>query len=83
MPTGTETIRKLRKYLSSQNLYTSVRLTAAALIPAVLLYHYNLLASAIALPLGAMFTGLTDSPGPLHHRRNSLSISNRIAFLHI
>ncbi len=70
-----DTIRKLRKYLNSQNLYTSLRLTAAALIPAVLLYHFNLLTSAIALPLGAMFTGLTDSPGPVHHRRNSLAVS--------
>ncbi len=70
-----ETIRKLRRYLGSQNLYTSLRLTVAALLPAVILYHYHLLASAIALPLGAMFTGLSDSPGPLHHRRNSLVIS--------
>ena len=70
-----ETKRQLRKFLGSQNLYTSVRLTAAALIPSVILYHYHLLASAIALPLGVMFTGFSDSPGPLHHRRNSLAVS--------
>lgn len=73
--TASESTRKLRKYLSSQNLYTSIRLTAAALIPAFLLFHFGLLHSAIALPLGAMFTGLTDSPGPIHHRRNSLMVS--------
>ena len=70
-----DTIRKLRKYLGSQNLYTSIRLTVAALLPSVILYHYHLLASAIAVPLGAMFTGLTDSSGPLRHRRNSLAVS--------
>ena len=81
MLNGEDTIRRLRKYLNSQNLYTSIRLTAAALLPGVILYHYNLLASAIALPLGAMFTGLTDSPGPLHHRRNSLAISISVNFI--
>ena len=73
--TASESTRKLHKYLSSQNLYTSVRLTAAALIPAFVLYHLGLLQIAIALPLGAMFTGLMDSPGPIHHRRNCLMVS--------
>ncbi len=73
--TASESARKLHKYLSSQNLYTSVRLTVAALIPAFVLYQSGLLQSAIALPLGAVFTGLTDSAGPIHHRRNSLLIS--------
>ena len=73
--TASDSTNKLHKYLSSQNLYTSVRLTAAALIPAFILYRSGLLQSAIAIPLGAMFTGLADSPGPIHHRRNSLLIS--------
>ena len=75
MLTQTDTKRQLQKYLNSQNLYISIRMTAAALIPAFILYHYNLLVSAIALPLGVIFTGFTDSPGPVHHRRNSLAIS--------
>ena len=75
MLTQTDTARQLRKYLNSQNLYLSIRMTSAALVPAFILYHYNLLASAIALPLGVIFTGFTDSPGPVHHRRNSLIIS--------
>ncbi len=76
-----ETIRRLRKYLGSQNLYTSIRLTAAALIPSLILYQYNLLVSAIALPLGAMFAGFADSPGPLKLRRNGLAISILFNFI--
>ncbi len=76
-----ETIRTLRKYLSSQNLYTSLRLTAAALLPSVVLYHFDLLAGAIVVPLGAIFTGLTDSPGPVHHRRNGLMFSIVLNFI--
>ncbi len=81
MVTQTEAARQLRKYLTSQNLYTSIRLTAAALIPAVILYHYDLLLSAIALPLGAIFTASIDSPGPLVHRRNTLAVSIVCTFI--
>ncbi len=76
-----ETIRRLRKYLSSQNLYTSIRLTMAALLPSVVLYHFNLLASAIVVPLGAILTGFTDSPGPVRHRSNGLLISIVLNFI--
>lgn len=68
-------IRKLRKFIGSQNLYTGIRMTAGALIPAFILYKLDLLSGMMAIPLGAMFTGLTDSPGPLHHRVNSLAAS--------
>ena len=67
-----ETTNKLKNFLSSQNLYTGIRMTAAGLIPAFILYHYDLLVSMMALPLGAVFIGVTDSPGPVHHRINSL-----------
>ncbi len=81
MTATAETIRTLRKYLGSQNLYTSIRLTVAALLPSVVLYHFNLLAGAIVVPLGAIFTGLTDSPGPVHHRRNGLVFSIVLNFI--
>src|SRR4051812_21689491 len=75
-----ETSNQIRNFLSSQNLYTGIRLTAAALIPSFILYHNDLLVSMMALPLGAMFTGLTDSPGPVHHRINSLTASMILNF---
>ncbi len=51
-----EATRQLRKYLNSQNLYTSIRMTAAALIPAFILYHYDLLLSAISLYRWVLFS---------------------------
>ena len=63
---------QIKKFVNSQQLYAGVRMTAAALIPAIILYKYNLLGIMMAVPLGALCVGLTDSPGPLHHRRNSL-----------
>jgi len=72
---------QFRKFISSQYLYTGLRITAGALIPAFLLYHYGLLVEMIALPLGALFISLTDNPGPINHRRNGMLISTFLCFL--
>ncbi len=72
---------QIKKFLSSQYLYTGIRMTAGALIPAFILYHTNTLTAMMALPLGAMFTGLTDSPGPVHHRVNSIVAGMGFNFL--
>ncbi|HAI84936.1 MAG TPA: FUSC family protein, partial [Chitinophagaceae bacterium] len=45
------------------------------LLPALILFHYDLLNTMMALPLGALCVSLTDLPGPLHHRRNSMLAS--------
>jgi uncharacterized membrane protein (TIGR01666 family) len=66
---------ELRKFISSQYLYAGLRITAGVIIPAALLYHYGLLTSMIAIPLGALFVSLADSPGPIAHRRMGIFIS--------
>src|SRR2546421_5847826 len=66
---------QFRKFISSQYLYTGVRVTAGVLIPAFILYHYGLLVQMIGIPLGALFVSLTDIPGPINHRRNGMMIS--------
>jgi uncharacterized membrane protein (TIGR01666 family) len=67
--------REFRKFISSQYLYTGVRITAGAIIPAVILYQYDLLTSMMAVPLGALVVSTTDTPGPLQHRRNGMLTS--------
>src|SRR4051812_24874209 len=76
-----EATNQIRNFLSSQNLYTGIRLTAAALIPSFILYHNGLLVSMMAVPLGAMFTGLTDNPGPVRHRTNGIVASMILNFV--
>ncbi|MGB8193853.1 MAG: FUSC family membrane protein, partial [Chitinophagaceae bacterium] len=66
---------ELRKFISSQYLYTGLRITAGVIIPALVLQHYGLLYSMIAIPLGALFVSLTDSPGPITYRRNGMLVS--------
>ncbi len=44
----------LKKIISNQYLFTGLRITAAAIIPAIFLYHYNVLGLMTAIPLGAV-----------------------------
>ena len=72
---------ELRRFISSQHLYTGIRVTAGVIIPALILYHFGLLASMTSIPLGASFIGLIDSPGPPQHRRNGMLIGIALNFI--
>ncbi len=73
--------KELRRFISGQYLYTGFRVTACVLVPAWLLYHYGLLGTMVSIPLGALFVGLTDNPGPVQHRRNGLLVSSLLNFI--
>lgn len=64
--------QQLKQFITSQHLYTGLRITGGVLIPAVILYNLGLLGAMISLPMGALFSSLSDNPGPVHHRRNGL-----------
>lgn len=72
---------EFRRFVSGQHLNAGLRLTICVIIPGVLLYRFGLLASMIGVPLGALFVGLTDNPGPLHHRRNGMLVAAAANFL--
>ena len=74
-------ITEFKKFVTGQYLAKGVRITAGAVVPALILYWFNWLAVGIAMPLGALMVSLTDSPGPIHHRRNGMLISNVLNFL--
>src|SRR6478752_5105221 len=70
-----------KKIFHSQYLFTGIRITTAAIIPALILYHYDVLGLMTAIPLGALVVGSTDSPGPFEYRRNTILSSICINFL--
>lgn len=74
-------ITEFRKFITGQYLTKGVRVTVGAILPAWILYKFNWLSVGIALPLGALMVSLTDSPGPIHHRRNGMLVSNLFNFL--
>lgn len=74
-------ITEFKKFITGQNLTKGVRITVGSVLPALILYEFDLLSVAIALPLGALMVSLTDSPGPIHHRRNGMLVSNAFNFV--
>jgi len=72
---------QFRKFISSQYLYTGIRITMGVIIPAYVLFKYGLLVDLIALPIGALFISLTDNPGPIEHRRNGMLTAIVLSFI--
>lgn len=71
----------VRKFITSQYLYTGIRITAGVLIPGLVLYHYGALVPMMGIPLGAIFIAFVDNPGPLHHRINGMVAGIILNFL--
>ena len=67
--------------MTSQYLFTGIRLTLGVLLPCMIMVHYGMLSQMIAFPLGTLFVGLVDNPGPYIHRRNTLLASIAIYFV--
>lgn len=74
-------ITEFKKFVTGQYLAKGVRITAGAVLPALVLFWFNWLTIGIAMPLGALMVSLTDSPGPIHHRRNGMLVSTILNFL--
>jgi len=65
-------IREIKKFTTSQYWNTGIRITAGVMLPTIVLEHYGLLIPCMPFLWGALFVSITDSPGPIHHRRNGL-----------
>ena len=63
---------ELKKFITSQYIYSGVRIALAIVIPSIILAYFGLLKDYFLFPLGTSFVGLTDQPGPFIRRRNSL-----------
>ena len=63
---------ELKKFATSQSIYSAVRISLAIVLPSVILAHFGLLKEYFLFPLATSFVGLTDQAGPFIRRRNSL-----------
>ncbi len=66
---------ELRKFATSQSIFSAVRISLAIVIPSIVLAHFGLLKEYFLFPLATSFVGLTDQPGPFIRRRNSLILA--------
>ena len=66
---------ELKKFVTSQYIYSGVRIALAVVIPSIILAYLGVLKQFFLFPLGTIFLALTDMPGPFHRRRNSLILA--------
>lgn len=66
---------ELKKFATSQYIYSGVRIALAVVIPSIILAYLGLLKQYFLFPLGTIFLALTDLPGPFYRRRNSLIVA--------
>ena len=65
-------IKEYKSFINSHYLSDGIRITAGVVLPAVIFSHFNLLATGVVVSLGAMAISITDTPGPVHHRKNGM-----------
>lgn len=66
--------REIQYFFFSQYFSDAIRITLAVLLPPLIFAQFGQLETGLAVAVGAFGTSLTDSPGPLHHRRNGILI---------
>lgn len=71
---------EFRKFVTSQYIYSAVRITLAIVVPSIILAYFGLLKEFFLFPLATSFVGLTDQPGPFIRRRNSLMLAIAMFF---
>ena len=71
---------ELKKFITSQYIYSGTRIALAVVIPSIILAYLGLLKEFFLFPLGTLFLALTDSTGPFHRRRNALIVASGFYF---
>ena len=66
--------REIQYFFFSQYFSDAIRITLGVLLPPLIFAQFGRLETGLAISVGAFGTSLTDSPGPLIHRRNGILI---------
>lgn len=72
MQFGQDYLKEIQKFTTSQYWNSGVRITAGVMIPMFIMVNRGWLSEGIPFLWGALFVSLTDTPGPIHHRRNGM-----------
>src|SRR4029079_3518811 len=73
-------LREIQYFLYSQSFADGFRTSFAILLPALLGNYFDFFEIGLTISLGAMCVSLTDAPGPIIHRKNSMFITVAFAF---
>ncbi|UOQ78428.1 hypothetical protein MUN84_07610 [Hymenobacter sp. 5516J-16] len=67
-----ERIRSFQYFFTSQEFSDGLRTTLSILLPGLVLGLYGDLVDGLTVSLGAVCVSLTDTPGPMVHKRNGM-----------
>ncbi|WP_018611404.1 FUSC family membrane protein [Segetibacter koreensis] len=67
-------LKTYKSFINSQHLSEGVRITTGVLLPAFIMSYFHMLSTGISISLGALFVSITDSAGPIHHRKNGMIV---------
>src|SRR5690606_22444068 len=73
--------KEIQNFFYSQYFADGLRITFGALTPALIFSWLGDLQVGITISLGAMVIGLSDSPGPLNHRRNGMLLCTAVVLI--
>ncbi len=76
-----EKTRQIRYFLFSQYLADGIRITLGIITPAVIFSLLGEMQTGMILSLGAMAVSISDSPGPVVHKRNGMLYCNLFIFM--
>ena len=69
---GQDYLKEIQKFTTSQYWNSGVRITTGVMVPMLIMVNKGWLSEGIPFLWGALFVSLTDTPGPIHHRRNGM-----------
>src|SRR5687768_4781613 len=73
--------REIQYFLFSQYFSDGLRITLGVLLPSLVFAHFGYFQEGLTLSLGALCASITDSPGPVVHKRNAMLLTSATIFL--
>ncbi len=74
-------LKTYKSFINSHYLSEGVRITSGVVFPAFIMSYFDMLTTGISISLGALMVSVTDSPGPIHHRRNGMIVCTAAIFI--
>jgi uncharacterized membrane protein (TIGR01666 family) len=76
-----EKARSIRYFLFSQYLADGIRITLEIVLPSIICGYFGRIDLGITISLGALCVSISDTPGPVTHKRNAMLYCNIFIFL--
>lgn len=71
-------LQEIQKFITSQYWNSGLRITSGVMVPMLIMAYQGWLSTGMSFLFGGLFVSLTDTPGPIHHRRNGMLIATAL-----